>query len=139
MSIQCLRHRLSVYLRIPLGFLAAVSLMVLLAVGAMPVIEVHAHADPGADHGTAADHHGMAGHHDQDDSQQRAADASALAGEAPGDAIWHVHDACSSASTLVETPQLALGARPPAAHLTAAMALPAVSARPGSLLRPPIG
>jgi len=140
-SLQSLRHRLTVWFRIPFWYVAALSLMVLLVVGAMPVIEMHAHADPGADHGAVADPHELAGHHGHDhddDHEQRGTDESAVAGEASGEAVWHAHDACSIASVLVETPQLALGAMPPAAHPAATMVLPAVSARPASLLRPPI-
>jgi hypothetical protein len=138
-SLRSLRHRLTVWLRIPFGYLAALSLMVLLVVGAMPVIEVHAHADPGAYHGAVADQHDLAGHHDHDGYHEHPrADEAAVAGEASGEAIWHAHDACSIASVLVETPQLALGAMPPAAHPASTMVLPAVSARPASLLRPPI-
>ncbi len=140
-SLRSLRHRLTVWLRIPFGYLAALSLMVLLVVGAMPVIEVHAHADPGADHGAVADPHELAGHHGHDhddDHEQHGTDESPVAGEASGEAIVHAHDACSIASVLVETPQLVLGATSPAAHPAAAMILPAVSARPASLLRPPI-
>ncbi len=139
--LRSLRHRLTVWLRIPFGYLAGFSLMVLLVVGAMPVIEVHAHADPGADHGAVADQHELAGHHGHDhddehdhDHEQRGTDESAVAGEA----IWHAHDACSIASVLVETPQLSLGTMPPAAHPATTMVLPEVSTRPASLLRPPI-
>lgn len=133
-SLRSLRHRLTVWLRIPCGKLATLSLLVVLVAGAVPVLEFHAHADPGAHHRAATDHHGLADHHDHD----QAGNAATAGDEAPGEAIWHVHDACGSASALTEMPLLALDPMGPAAQPAAAIVGPTVSARTASLLRPPI-
>ena len=138
-SLRSLRHRLTAWLRIPCGNLAAFSLLVVLVVGSVPVIEFHAHADPGAHHGPVTDQHDLADHSDEHDHDQGKTGVATTAGdEATGEAMWHVHDACGGASALTEMPQLALDPMRPAAQLAAAIVVPAVSGRPASLLRPPI-
>ena len=102
-SIRSLQRRINRFSRRPLGQLGGFMLVLCLVLSGIPSGEIHAHVD--GDHGHA---HGMQLGSDTDPPghEQPAADSDGAA--------FHVHEACTTTSTLPEPAALRVSALPPA-------------------------